>query len=256
MKRSATILSILALAVVCMISCEKNTFNVRNVTYPDGQAMVKLGLFTAYNTSSPMRIAINGATVTSEITYGTPFPGGGFNTGGSNNSDYLLVTPGSNKVELFNMNQGTTKPISRLAEATITVEANKRYTLFLADTAQNIAAWVVNDDTPTPDSGFARIKFVHAMPNVAAVDLYKGAKDSVSTLIISNVPYKGVSAYINVQAGTDSFFIRKAGDQPLATPIARRGFTLSNQRIYTLFSRGYLGTTGTRIPNLSAVINQ
>ncbi|HEX6181469.1 MAG TPA: DUF4397 domain-containing protein [Chitinophagaceae bacterium] len=255
MKRFVSIITVLS--VLCLtISCEKNSFHMREMTYPEGKALVKVGHFIAYNANSPIRVAINGATISNELLYPIPFPGGGLNTNGSLNSDYLMVDPGSAKIELFVMNPGTPKPISKLFETSLNMDANKRYTLFLADTAANIAAWTVVDDTPAPDSGSARIKFVNAMPNVAAMDLYKGTNANVATLVVANIGYKGVSDYVNVPFGTDSFFVRKAGDPVSVAPIARRSFALSNQRIYTLFSRGYNGTTGNRAPNLSAIVNQ
>jgi hypothetical protein len=257
MKRFSIIFFVLSTAVLFMAGCDKNSFKLRESTYPEGKALVKIGLFTAYNVNSPIRVAINGQIMSNELLYPIPFPGGGLNTNGSLNSDYLMTEPGNAKVELFIMNQGTPVPQGKLSEANLTMEANKRYTLFLADTAQNIAAWVVNDDTPAPDSGFSRIKFVNAMPNVQFMDLYKGANAGAATLVVANVEYKGkASDYVNVPTGTDSFFIRKAGDPVSVAPIARRSFALSNQRIYTLFSRGYNGTTGNRAPNLSAIVNQ
>jgi len=256
MKRSAAIILILSSAILFAVSCEKNSFKLRESTYPTGQALVKVGLFTAYTVNNPIRVSINGQVISNELLYPIPFPGGGLNTNGSLNSDYLMVAPGSAKVELYVMNPGTPKPSSKLTEATVSMEADKRYTLFLADTAANLAAWVVNDDTPTPDSGFARIKFVNAMPNVASMDLYKGTNASTATLVVGNIAYKAVSEYVNVPPGNDSFFIRKAGDAVSVAPIARRAFALSNQRIYTIFSRGYNGATGNRAPNLSAIVNQ
>jgi hypothetical protein len=259
MKRFTAIILILSATAVFLGSCEKNSWKTREVTYPEGQALVKLGLFTAYNVNSPIRIAINGQVLTNELVYAIPFPGGGFNTGGSSNSDYLMLAPGTAKVELFSMNPGTPKPFAKLHESTVTLEANKRYTLFLADTVgptSQITSWLVPLDTPTPDSGNAKVNFVHAMPNLAAADLYKGSTATTATLLIGNIAYKAASDYVLIPPGTDSFFIRPAGAAATTTPIARRSFTFSNQRIYTIFSRGYNGTTGNRIPNLSGIVNQ
>jgi hypothetical protein len=259
MKRiSVTILSLCAV-VLLMAGCEKNSFKVRESTYPEGQALVKIGLFTAYNVNSPIRVAINGQVLSNELLYAIPFPGGGFNTGGLSNADYLMIAPGAAKVELFTMNPGTPKPFAKIHESTVNVEANKRYTLFLADTAgasSSIASWVVNLDTPTPDSGNAKVNFVNAMPNLPAVDLYKGTNATTATLLVGNIAYKAASDYVLVPPGTDSFFIRPAGAAVTSTPVARRSFAFSNQRIYTIFSRGYNGTTGNRAPNLSAIVNQ
>src|SRR5215213_9628842 len=107
MKRSSAIFFILGTTLLFMGGCEKNSFKLRESTYPEGKALVKIGLFTAYNVNSPIRVAINGEMMSPELLYPFPYPGGGLNTNGSLNSDYLMVNPGNAKVELFIMNQGT-----------------------------------------------------------------------------------------------------------------------------------------------------
>jgi hypothetical protein len=256
MKRFKSIL-ILAAVVVGLAACEKNSFKQRELTYPEDQALVKVALFTAYNTNTPMRVAFNGNYVSNEIQYATPFPGGGFNTAvAANTADYLVAAPGSTKVELFMMNVGLPKPATRILETDVTMEAGKRYTMFLTDTASKTTAWLINVDAPTPDSGFTRIIFANGIPNVASVDFYKGASEGVATLVASDVKYKAASQYVNTAAGTDSIFVRRAGEATTVRPFLRRAFTFSNQRIYTVATRGYDGVTGNRIVHLTAIINQ
>jgi hypothetical protein len=97
------------------------------------------------------------------------------------------------------------------------------------------------------------------MPNVQAIDLYRGANNGVATIIQSNVQYKGYSASFDVPLPSDSFFVRIAGMAATTPPIVRRAFAanLTNKRIYTLVARGYNGSTATTLaPQLSIVINQ
>lgn len=255
MKRTKSLIIILA-AVAGLAGCEKNTFKQREVSYPEGKALVKVGLFTAYNVNTPMRVAFNGEYVSNELLYAIPFPGGGFNTGGLSNSDYLVTNPGTTKVELFMMNVGLPKPSTKVMEANVDMEANKRYTLFLTDTANKTSAWLVNVDGPTPDTGTAAAIFTNGIPNVASVDFYKGASESTATLIAGDVKYKAATGYIKLTTGTDSFFVRRAGEAISVRPFARRPFTFSNQRLYTVLTRGYDGATGNRAPNVSAIVNQ
>src|SRR5215213_3829853 len=105
MKRSSAIFFILGTTLLFMGGCEKNSFKVRQSTYPEGKALVKIGLFTAYNVNSPIRVAINGQVLSNELVYPISFPGGGLNMNGLLNADYLMVEPGASKVELFIMNQ-------------------------------------------------------------------------------------------------------------------------------------------------------
>lgn len=259
MKRLLSITVIAVVVVTAINSCKKNSFSITERTQPEGKALVKIGLFNAYNTTSNIRISINGTFVSNELVHPTAFPGGGLNMLGLSNADYLQVDPGNNKFEFFTMNTGTPVSASKLFETSQTLEAGKRVTLFVTDTLQNTTALLINDNMAMPDSGFVRIKFVNLIPNVPALDLYKGTNALTDSLLISNIAYKGVSDYINIQSGTDSFFVRPAGLPKTAIPVARRSFALSNQRNYTLLSRGYNGIlpiNTNRSANISAIVNQ
>lgn len=239
--------------------CKKNSYNITERTSSDGSAQVKLGYFAAYTVLPNTILYINDKPVSNTLTAPIGFPGGGFNTGGSSNGDYLWVTPGSTKVQGFTPIPGTGNQMTKLFEFTESFEANRFYTYYITDTAANTKGFSVPDDRSAPDSGFVRMKFVNAMPNVPAIDLYRGANNGVATIIASNIAFKGYSNSFDVPIPTDSFFIRPAGAAASTTPIQRRAFAanLTNRRIYTLVARGYNGSTATNLaPQLSVVINQ
>lgn len=262
MKRFSGIVIIAVLMVTAVNSCKKNSFNITDRTRPEGKALVKIGMFNAYTAIAPVRISINGAIVSSEVIHPVAYPGGGINiiaNSTTGNSDYLQVDPGNTKFEFYIMNTGTPVPASKLFETSQTLEAAKRFTLYITDTSQNTSAILVNDDTPAPDSGFVRVKFVNLIPNVPALDVYKGLNAATAKLLMNNIAYKGVSEYMNIPNGTDSFFVRPAGSPITTIPVARRSFALSNQRIYTIISRGYNGiipVNTNRSANISAIINK
>ncbi|MBO9154282.1 DUF4397 domain-containing protein [Chitinophaga sp. GCM10012297] len=172
------------------------------------------------------------------------------NTGGSNNSDYLNVPTGETNINVNTPKVGKDVDSVDMITFSQVLEANKRYTLFVTDSVPNATGVMVEDDTEAPDS-LARIKCLHLMPNVAAVDFYQG-----TTLIAANVGYKQVTEYTDIPNGTYTFYIREAGSGPTGTVLASRSIATGNQRIYTFFSRGFKGTTGTRAPNVSALIVQ
>ncbi len=259
MKRVLRIIVAAFIIVTAINSCKKNSFTITERTQPEGKALVKIGMFNAYTATPAVRISINGVIVSNEVLHPIAYPGGGLNMNGSSNSDYLQVNPGSVKFEFHIMNTGTHLAASKLFETSQSLEAAKRFTLYITDTSQNTSAILVNDDTQAPDSGFVRVKFINLIPNVPALDLYKGPNAATATIVMSNVAYKGVSEYMNIPNGTDSFFLRPASSPVTTIPVARRSFNLSNQRIYTLLSRGYNGilpVTANRAANISVIINQ
>jgi len=259
MKHKLIITTACISTALLFAGCKKNSYFVTDRTSSEGSAQVKLGYFSAYTVQPNTILYINDKAVSNTITAPVGFPGGGFNTGGSSNGDYLWVTPGTVKIAGFTPIPGTGNPMTKLFEFTETFEANKFYTFYITDTSTNTKGFSVPDDRTAPDSGFVRMKFVHCMPNVTALDLYRGANNTVATIIASNVAYKGVSASFDVRIPTDSFFIRPAGALASTPPIARRAFaaSLTNKRIYSLLARGYSGSAATNLaPNLSVVINQ
>jgi hypothetical protein len=113
-----------------------------------------------------------------------------------------------------------------------------------------MSSFLVKDELERPDSGLIKFRFVHAIHNVPAVDVYKNA-----TLLASNVAYKSATGYLTTPVGaSDTFKIRIAGASPTATPLSSRPFSTSNQRIYNFMSRGYNGAApAARAPMISNV---
>ena len=247
------------IAAVVFFSCKKNTYNTVDRTTNEGAAQVKLGYFSPYTVLPNTILYVNDKAVSNTLVAPISFPGGGFNMGGSSNGDYLLVTAGSAKIQGFVPVPGTGNIASKLFEFTQTFNANTNYTFFITDTGATTQGFSIEDTKIAPDSGFARLKFVNAIPNTA-VDLYKGANNGVATLFQANVLFKQATTGFDLQVPvSDSFFIRPAGASASTVPIARRAWAanLTNKRIYTMLARGYNGATATNlVPNLSVIVNQ
>lgn len=243
----------LAAGVITLSACEKNTFRTTERSFEEGKAQIKLGLFNAPTAATSVLAYLNGDRVSSALLLPYPFPGGGFNTGGSSNGDYLAVDAGANKLQLYTTNPGTANIVKEFMTANLTFEANKKYTVYTTDTAENAVAIIAPDDAIAPDSGYSRIRFIHLMPNVPAVDFYKG-----NTLLKSNVQYKQFTDFFDIPFGSDSFSVRVAGTAPgsALSALAYRVIAPTNRRIYSFLSRGYQGATLLRAPNVSAIVNQ
>jgi hypothetical protein len=246
--------------MIALLNCKKNTYAVTERTSNDGKAQIKLGYFSAYTVTPNTILYINDKPVSNTLAAPVSFPGGGLNMNGSLNGDYLLAEPGSNKIQGFRPVPGTGNLMTKLFEFNQNFNANTNYTFFITDTSIATEGFSIEDTRAKPDSGFARFKFVNAMPNAGAIDLYKGASNTVATLFQSNIAYKAASASFDLAVPvSDSFFIRPAGSPITSIPLARRAWaaSLTNQRIYTILARGYPTTTVTNLlANLSVIVNQ
>ena len=265
MKKTILKYCIPVVAIIQLYACSKKD-GITNQPYDaygisGTQGQLKVNLAFAYTVDySTIRIKINGKTVSSSLQTRQPFPGGGYNTRGSNFALYLSVPQGSNAVSVVLPKVGTDTDSIVLYTGTVSIPDNNPYTLHLSDTAGNPRSGKIDDVLVkniinTMDTGFCRFKFVNLIPNLAAVDLYlNGVK------IQSNIPYKTATDTFSVRTGvnqpgwtsaiTTTWAVRPAGALPTSTATALYASSngLQSQKVMTIFSMGYGSGTGTRLP--------
>ncbi len=259
MKRTLYIITILLAGMAVLYACTKNTLKVP-YNYVDGQSQVKFNIASAYKANPAIQIKLNDVRISPAISYPYPYPGGGLNTNGGSTPDYFSVAAGSIKVSIAVPKAGSNEDSVALYTTNVSVDANKYFTVHVADTGANTQTVLVPEDVASPDSGYSKYKFVNLMPNLAAIDLYFG-----TTLVAANIPYKGVSpTFTLVSTSGAQWIIRPAGAAAGSTPITTypTGTTLNvvpNQRVLTVFARGYNGIAGTtdiRRPQVSLFFNR
>ena len=135
--------------------------------------------------------------------------------------------------------------------------SNFYFTSYIVDTGVNTRIIKIDENSTLPAEGTSRFKFIHLMPNLPAVDLYFGASK-----VASNIVYGATSIdFVLNRNDTAHWFLRTAGALPTATPITiypagnLAPQTIPNRRLFTVFSRGYLGSTGNRLPAISLLYN-
>jgi hypothetical protein len=263
MKKLSIAIPVFSALLVLAAGCDKNEIKYGEFDRVSAdQALLKINNVSTYRSNPTIYIGIDGKRVSNPITSRTPFPGGGYNTGGGSTADYLALTPGKHTVSLVipkkSLGETHLDSIS-LFTTEITIEAGKNQSLHITDTGAATQAILLADDVIKADSGFAKYNFVNLMPNVPAVDLYY---DSLN-LVIGNIPYKGSKSFtMPIPATSLSWIIRPAG-APATKATIIAGYpsasTITNRRSYTVFANGYNGiaTTGTdpRRPFVSFYLN-
>lgn len=255
--KSRLYLSCFCLAAVSIFSCSKSV----NSNLPIGSASsenanLKIVNANAYATNYSLQLKVNNDRISNNISYNTPFPGGGLNTGGSNVPWYMSVYPGATNITMSLPKAGTNEDSVVLVNRLITTQASKYYTAFFTDTAANTKVVLVQDNIEYLTGNTSKFKFVHLMPNVPAVDVYFGG-----VKVFSNVQYQQVTPEMHLTGGTTGVWqIRTAGAAATATPIASYPTTGSQtipyRRGLTVYSRGYNGATGNRAPAISEIYTQ
>lgn len=255
-------------ALFVFASCKKNT-GVTNQPYeaygtPANKGQLKVNLAFAYAIDyANLRIKLNGAYVSNLLQSRTPFPGGGFNTRGSNFALYMSVPLGSNAVSIVMPRFGTNVDSVVLFSTSVNIADNTPQTLHIADTAANMRSVLVRNSINGIQSGMCRFNFVNLMPNAGAVDLYLNG-----ILMRANIPYLGTSGAMDIPVGvnapgfvsgaTTTWAVRRTGST--ATSAALVSYANANGLIngaaLTGFCMGYASATGARLPYLALTLDK
>lgn len=261
--------SLIAILFFTLTACEKNKLAQKEESSPEGSALVKIGWFSQTIAANNVGVQLkfdgerNGNTFTSP----TPYPGGGFNTGGNSFADYLAVAPGTRTMTISIPNANTNNDSIVRFNGPVTLTGGVRQTVMVTDTGVNTAATVLTDNINPPETpgNFAKAKFFNGMPGTT-LDLY--IRSSSGTLAgPKNVAYKGVSGYFDFPAGlsNDTLDIVTAGSAYTSstTPLARYVWaqtSIIQTRVYTILSAGYptvaYTTTDNRRARVSVVLNR
>lgn len=245
MKKTILNTLLLGAMVIAAGSCSKKADYTADRTFvTPGDALLKINYLSAYALNPGVQIKINGQRVSGLITGRTPFPGGGYNTNGSNFPDYLAVSPGSTTVSITIPKKNTNVDSVVLFTTTVNTVAGKNISLHVSDTLAKTKALAIEDDLSIPAPNYSSYTFVNMIPNAPSVDIYYG-----TTLMASGVGYLGSSKVFTnlVQTVAGTWSIRETGTLPTSTALATYSSlnTSINQRAYTVFASGYKGSTAT-----------
>jgi hypothetical protein len=239
-------------------ACKKNVLTAAPFDTATGKALVKINYSSPYAKNPSVRVRINGQLVSAGITYSTPFPGGGLNTGGQSFADYLSVPPGEMTLAIVMPFAKEPKDSVVLYSTSVNVKADIFQTIHLTDTSANTQNVITEDASTRPDSGKVQYRFVNLIPNAGPIDLYYGPNK-----LIAGLNYKQASDTFTMTAGvtqTAGWIIKQKDSLAIlgTAYTASATSTVANQRVFTVYARGYAGlpTTDIRSPKVSLLFNK
>lgn len=147
-------------------------------------------------------------------------------------SGYLEVPAGTRNVEV--RVAGTQNVV---IEADLDLAANTAYTVFATGRVADIAPLVTVDDLTPTTTGDVKLRVIHGAPSVANVDVYAtapGADINTATPVLTNVPFRGVSDYLTVPAGSYQLRVTPAGTKTVAIDVT---VALNANSIRTVIAR-------------------
>ena len=164
-------------------------------------------------------IAVNGATVLSEVPFGVA-------------SGYLTVPGDTYRVEVLASASG-----SSVISADLTFEPRTDTTVAAVNTLAELEALILSDDNSEPAEGFVKVRLVHAAVSAGNVDVYvtePHADLHAAEPLIQEFEFKADSGYLEVPAGDYQVRITVAGTSTVA--IDTGALTLESGLVYTAFA--------------------
>ncbi|PIO48532.1 MAG: hypothetical protein CMR00_04350 [[Chlorobium] sp. 445] len=182
------------------------------------------------------------------------------------NTGYIGVEAGNRNLKVFAAPGGVAarpplaSPDPRVvAQADISVAANRAYTIFISDTvgtAGGIQPKVVQDDVPSfPDLTVFRgsIRFGHFSPNAPGVRVLITRTSSpgiTNQELFGETRYKDVREFVPIDTGTFRIDI-VAGTQTVTSAT----LTVAPRRVYTVLARGLVGASGAAALGVTSYLN-
>jgi hypothetical protein len=133
---------------------------------------------------------------------------------------------------------GTIAPSYNILTLNNALTSNKKYTLMLMGLRKDTVYSIFTTDTSsTPGQGKGKIRFVNASPN----NLGQITVTANDTTIFTGVPFKTMSKFMELTAGTYDFKMYQTGSS--AVLLDRPKVTIQDGRIYTLYCYGLANRT-------------
>lgn len=125
-----------------------------------------------------------------------------------------------------------------LSSSHVQIDALNNYTFFLVGQNSNLGMLTVTDDVTAPAAGKAKIRFVNASPNAASANLSIG-----SNIIATNQNFRSVSPSVEIAAGTYAVVLSNVAGST-TTSNTTSGVSFQSGKIYTVYAKGLVGSTG------------
>ena len=185
------------------------------------------------------------------VAYGSQFPA---------TINYSLVAAGNQSMKV-EIPATATVAATPLLTFPLVLEAQKNYSTFIVGSSPNYASYTVKDDhsVATSDPSKAYIRFLNLIPNAPADGYDLSIKELNSNAVIyTKVQYlSGNEVFIpitpipDLETATYEIQLRSVGT---TTVVAKGTITPRKGRIYTLFSRGYVGGLNNGLPSTTVNI--
>jgi hypothetical protein len=144
-------------------------------------------------------VLLDGTAVLNGVTYGQA-------------SGYLDVPAGDRTFRVEAVGSD-----AAVIDETVPVADGVDYTLLAVGNLATIEPLYLTDDNSAPTAGTAKVRVIHGAPNIPEVDVYVTAPGApLGDPLLTNVPFKEVSGYVEVPPGTYQVRVTPTGTTDVA----------------------------------------
>jgi hypothetical protein len=154
------------------------------------------------------------------------------NAGFPSATSYASLDSGTYAVRVVPANAGCSSP--GVIDANIPLIGGTDVTVMAVGLLDNIEAIVLTDDNTAPQSGNAKVRFVHASPDAPTVDITL----TDGTTLFDDISFKESGGYIEVAAGTYTLEVRD--ETGTTVVLTLEDITVSADTVYTVTAVGLL----------------
>lgn len=216
-KKRAGIIGMICLLTVLLSSCLKD----HNNDYIQQQPSALISVINASPDSPPLDFFLDRNQANNyPLKYGHLL-------------DYITAYTGK-RVASFYVSGSSQK----VASDTITLNANKYYSLFLSNSVNTPDLLLLKDTLTRPADSMAVVRFINLSTNAPAIDM--GIQGG--SVLATNKAYKTYTSFIPVKANTSyTFEARQTGTSTVLVSLSN--VKLQAGSIYTIWLHGLTGTT-------------
>lgn len=212
-RRAARRLPLLALAAATTLSGACGTKDAAGPLQPTGtQGRVRFVNLINDTTRGRVNAILERVPFGVNLTYTQSTP---ISLAAPNTAPYAAILTGERTLVL----KRTADTTVTVATFAFTVTEGRDQSIYAIGGAGGsaITAFVTTDTNPAAPAAQARVRVVHLSPTAGNVDIFvtaPGADLAAATPTLANVPYRGVSGYLVVNAGTYQVRVVPAGTAP------------------------------------------
>ncbi len=196
----------------CLMALACGTTDAADPLVPGAQGRVRFVNVITDTTRGRVNVTLESVPFGVNLTYTQTTPA---SLAAPNTAPYAAVLAGA-RIMLLKRTADTNATVASLA---FTQGANEDRTVYAIGgaAATAVTAFQTVDTNATPAAGQARVRVVHLSPTAGNVDVFvtaPGADLAAATPRLTAVPYRGVSGYLTVPAGTYQIRVVPAGTAP------------------------------------------